>query len=337
MKTTVLSALTAALVMISGGCSQKNTPPPPPPLSIEGMRAHEFSSSLTFERALARGSNFSARLVSYASSGLKVYAMIAVPDTPRPPAGFPVLIANHGFHPEPERYGITKDGVDSRPGDYYRAIPEQFAAGGFLVVIPDYRGHNVSEGAEYTEGFLATNYYTLDVLALLSAVRQIDEGDGDNVFMWGHSLGGEVTLRALLVDDHVRGAAIWSPVGSSLWEQAYHYSRLGSDDDTDAHSMVKAKIAELKEDVAALEFEYDTRTGEPLEYLQYLATPLAIHHAHGDESVPYEWSERLATQLDLMAKPYTFYSYSSDEHLFTRDDLKLAVERDVKLFRELMR
>ena len=74
--------------------------------------------------------------------------MVAVPQTDRPPSGFPVLIANHGTHPDPPRYGYTGDGVDSRPGDYYRPIPELFTAQGFLVVMPDYRGHNDSEGLE---------------------------------------------------------------------------------------------------------------------------------------------------------------------------------------------
>ncbi len=40
-----------------------------------------------FARALEDGPSFSAYLVSYRSSELKVYAMVAVPNTPKPKAG----------------------------------------------------------------------------------------------------------------------------------------------------------------------------------------------------------------------------------------------------------
>ncbi len=74
------------------------------PLSIEAMRADRHAATFTFERALEDGPSFSAYLVSYQSSGLKVYAMVAVPNTPKPKAGYPVLVANHGFVPTPEEY-----------------------------------------------------------------------------------------------------------------------------------------------------------------------------------------------------------------------------------------
>jgi hypothetical protein len=45
--------------------------------------------------------------------------MVAVPNSAIPENGFPVVIANHGYVPDPARYGITAEGIDSRPGDYY--------------------------------------------------------------------------------------------------------------------------------------------------------------------------------------------------------------------------
>ena len=166
----MLHQLFIALLFVSlaAGCTESA------PLSIEAMQAQEFATNLEFEGPLEDGASFSAYLVSYQSSGLEVYAMVAVPKTQKPKAGYPVVVANHGFHPAPERYGITSDDRDSRPGDYYRDVPEVYAQAGFLVVMPDYRGHNISEGYEFTHGFLATNYYTLDVLALMSALPGLD-------------------------------------------------------------------------------------------------------------------------------------------------------------------
>ncbi len=306
------------------------------PLSIEAMRVDRHTATLTFERPLKDGPSYSAYLVSYRSSGLKVYAMVAVPNTPKPKAGYPVLVADHGFVPTPEEYGLTADGIDSRPGDYYRDIPDNYAREGFLVVMPDYRGHNISEGLEFTTGFLATNYYTLDVLALLSALPRLDDADLDKLFMWGHSLGAEIALRTLLVDGSIRGASLWSPVGGSLWEQAYHYSWYDNDDNTDSHDKPKARMDELSRDIDNLGFPYDPDSSEPGQFLHFLDTPIVVHHAKDDGEVPYIWSELLATKLELQNKTYTFYSYESDNHLFEDELQAIAVARDVDFFRSLM-
>jgi hypothetical protein len=97
------------------------------------------------------------------------------------------LIANHGHHPEPPKYGITAEGKDWRPGDYYRRIPELFVAQGFMVVMPDFRGHNNSDGFEFTEGMLESSYYSEDVLSLLAALDGLaDEDLAKELYMRGH-------------------------------------------------------------------------------------------------------------------------------------------------------
>jgi len=48
--------------------------------------------------------------------------------------------------------------------------------------------------------------------ALLSALQGLDDADLENVFMWGHSLGSEVSLRTLLVNESIRGATLWLPL-----------------------------------------------------------------------------------------------------------------------------
>lgn len=309
----------------------------PAPLSIDALRAAGFSSNLQFERELDSGAGFTAYLVSYQSADLTVYAMVAVPVGERPDSGFPVVVANHGFHPDPPRYGVTAGGVDARPGDYYRPIPDLYAQHGFLVIMPDYRGHNASEGLEYTDGFLATGYYTEDVLALLSGLEGIEEADTRNIFMWGHSLGAEVSLRALLATERIKGATLWSGVGGEIWDQAYYYEhyedRLAYEDsDTD-----NRRIEGLRRDIAALDDPYDWTTREPLRHLNYLRAPIVIHHAVGDTGAPHHWSERLAKELYLLGHPYRFHSYPGADHFFQGESLTRAVERDVEYFRSLIR
>lgn len=327
---TVAIAIIGGLLLSSTACAKS------PPKTIDGLRGLEIGASLEFVRELEDGPNFSAYLVSYHSSGLKVHAMVAVPQTARPPRGFPVVIANHGHHPDPPNYGITGDGVDSRPGDYYREIPAYFAEFGFLVVMADYRGHSDSEGIEFTDGMLESAYYTEDVVTLLSGLPDIEGADLNNVFMWGHSLGGEVTLRSLLVVDWISGASMWSSVGGDIWDQAYYYSRYDNPEATDSSDVPKRVVDELRRDIAEFRGRFDADDVEPLHYLDYLRTPIVIHHAIGDRGAAYKWSERLAKELYRRSMPYVFYSYPGSDHLFKNDTMREAVERDVAFFRSMM-
>ena len=267
---------------------------------------------------------------------LTVYAMVAAPRAPAPPRGYPVLVANHGTHPNPPRYGFAASGVDSRPGDCYRSIPELYTSHGFLVVMPDYRGHNVSEGAEHARGLLASAWYTEDVLALLAGLSGLERADTANLFMWGHSLGAEVTLRALLATDRVKGASLWSTVGGDVWDQAYYYSRSKDRQATDDSTLDKRGVTTLKQDIAALGEAYDWEAREPLRHLQHLRTPLILHHAIGDTGAKYEWSERLAKELYLGGHTYTFFTYPGSEHFLAGEAREQAVARDVAFFRALM-
>ena len=181
-------------------------------MTVDALRAHAFDVTLERVGPLDAQAGYSAYLIAYEHAGLRLHAMVAVPDTPAPEAGFPVVVANHGYVPDPRRYGITSAGVDSRPGDYYRSVPGLFATRGFLTVLPDYRGHNSSEGFEYIDpqNEDSAAYYAEDVAALLSAIDQLEQADADNVFVWSHSMGGSVSIRVLLASDRVRASSFWS-------------------------------------------------------------------------------------------------------------------------------
>ena len=327
----LITVLTGFMIMVTASAEHGHAPP-----GIDELRDYEFHSELFLERAIKGGPSFDAALVSYASFGLTVYAMVATPKTPPAQDKYPVIIANHGFHPDPPRYGITTAGVDHRPGDYYRAVPELYTRHGFMVIMPDYRGHNISQGREYTHGFLAANYYTQDVLALLACIDDLDQADTDNIFMWGHSLGAEVTLRALLGSVVVRGASLWSMVGGTVWEQAYYYSRQAERlQGPDSNTLANEHMDTLREEITALNGDYDWQSTEPLLHLDYLHTPLIIHHAVEDAGASYNWSARLAGELYRKSKPYRFYSYAGADHLFTGKYRQEAVAKDVEFFRSL--
>jgi dipeptidyl aminopeptidase/acylaminoacyl peptidase len=304
----------------------------PPPVSIDALRAANRDVTLAEIKEIEGGEGFSAKLYQYESAGLRIYAMVARPDEKAPEEGFPVLIFNHGHHPEPPKYGITADGKNHRPGDYYRRIPELFVARGYLVVVPDYRGHNNSEGFEFTEGMLESAYYTEDVLNLIAGLQDIEGINQEQLFMIGHSMGGEVTLRTLLATDKVKAASMWSSVGGDIWDQSYYYSRYSDPAAPDSSETDKTVIARLRGRIAELDGDFDYDTVEPQLHLDYLQAPIIIQHSVSDRGAAYKWSEELAKELTMRDKRYEFWSVPGDKHLFSPEDMEKAVNRDAAFF-----
>ncbi|MFN2269282.1 MAG: hypothetical protein ACK2US_00500, partial [Anaerolineae bacterium] len=69
------------------------TPTPTHPLMIEVMREQAYpGSEITIEQTLDPGANYSRYIVSYLSEGLKIYALMTVPNGEKPDSGWPVVI-----------------------------------------------------------------------------------------------------------------------------------------------------------------------------------------------------------------------------------------------------
>jgi len=162
------------------------------------------------------------------------------------------------------------DGVSDRPGDYYRQIPQSLAHHGFLVVVPDYRGHNDSSCAEFTLQKTSPRWYARDVLDIVNALDDIDNADTDHLFMLGHSMGAQMTLLVAVatLGDELEGASIWST----------HITT-----ETDVNSEELKTIS---------------------SQLQLIDSPLNIYHAKGDQIALFKGSTIIANQLRQMGKPY---------------------------------
>jgi len=319
IKKTYYPILLVSCLVVSLSCQQAKTAVEQveAPISIEGLRQTTYASTLSFEKKLVGTKKYKADLWSYQSDSLKIFTLI---NTPKQTT---------------KKYGVsTTTGKDWRPGDYYRGIPEAYAEKGFVAITPDYRGHNVSEGFEFTKtSYLASTYYAIDVLYLIAALSDLKNVNVEEIYYLGHSMGGDVGLKMLLATNQIKAASLWAPVAATIWEQALYYGKYYDENGakTDTEKMTEY-LSKMETVIEKLGFKYDMDAGDPIHFVNQLATPLIIHHSRRENSVPYMWSESLTAKLFKYNKPFEFYAYDSDKHLLEGENRLKAVERDIAFF-----
>jgi alpha-beta hydrolase superfamily lysophospholipase len=126
-----------------------------------------------------------------------------------------LVVIAHGFHPEPPNYGKIKSGVSKRPGDYYRHWVEQYAKAGFNVFVPDYRGHNKSQGYEFTHQAskvkFPEQYYASDLIAGVLALEKYLDLQYEGIVLIGHSMGSPIAFySAAQLGEKVKLVSLWS-------------------------------------------------------------------------------------------------------------------------------
>jgi len=288
---------------------------PPHPLSIEGLRERDFPKlEIELGNAIEADEGLEAWEFTYDSDGNTIYALLERQIGEAPSSnGWPVIIVAHGYIP-PEIYSTSQN---------YRSITRYYAKGGFLVLKPDYRGHDRSEGIARSP--TATIDYSIDVLNLISQIDSVPDADTDNVFLFGHSMGGEITLRILTVSDAIKGATLWAPVTKKYPENMLYFVRKD----------YSVTLEELQNAINALftPDEYDLLS--PGNYLDLISIPTLIHHGTQDESVPFEWSIGFREALDEAEVDYIFYKYPGENHNISRSYYKV-MDKDMEFFKGLI-
>lgn len=169
------------------------------PISISYLRSLNITSDeVKIEQELADGSNYKRYIASFLSEGFKVYGLLTVPDEKMPDGGFSAIVFNHGYI-SPTQY-VTTNG--------YVTYVDYLARNGFVVFKIDYRGNGKSEGD--ASGSYFSSAYTIDAISALKSLQKFELVNPDRIGMWGHSMAGNVVLRAMLVSGEIKAGVIWS-------------------------------------------------------------------------------------------------------------------------------
>lgn len=298
----------------------------PYPLSIEYMRSQQYpGSEIIIEQTLPNGSNYNRYIVSYKSDGLKIYALLTVPngDPSVSPQDdnrkYPVMIFNHGYI-VPSEYRTTEK---------YIAYADAFSRNGYIVLKSDYRGHGNSEG-EATGGY-GSPAYTIDILNAVASIKRFKNVDANRIGMWGHSMGGFITLRSMVISKDIKAGVIWAGVVASYPDLIYNWRRSAftpSPLPTGARRWRDLLIQQFGTPEKNPQFWNSISANA---FLKDVSGPIQLHHGTADTSVPIAFSEKLDKELKAEGKESELFTYPGDDHNLA-NNFNTAIQRSVDFF-----
>lgn len=284
------------------------TPDPYAGLTIADLTARRYGGGeVVALETLAVTSAFTRTLIAYESDGLRIVGFM---NTPIGAGPFPVVIVLHGYV-DPARY---------RTLTYTTPYADALARQGYLVVHPNLRNFPPSDtGPDPFRVGLAVDVLNLIALIKAQAGRPglFAQADADRIGLWGHSMGGGVALRVLVVSPDVRAAVLY---GSMSGDERQNYEKIivwsGRQRGLWELSVPPADLARIA----------------PIGFLDRITAAVSIHHGEADETVPLAWSLDLCERLQALGKTVECFTYPGQPHTFVGEGNRLFIERMLAFF-----
>ncbi|WP_243058956.1 S9 family peptidase [Nocardioides sp. SR21] len=230
--------------------------------------------------------------VTYRSNGTVVSGVLL---RPRGKGPFPAVVLNHGYF-EPSIY-VTGQGM-AREQDW-------LARAGFVVLHTDYRGHAAGDAATDLERELRLAYAQDSINAVL-ALEKLPYVDDDKTAMVGRSMGGGVTLNALVAAPGlVDAAVIYASVSSRYLDNLRHFT------EPNRPEAVASLYDRFGRPPQAVYTQLSSRT-----YFDRITEPVLIHHGEVDGTCPPAWSRTTQRLLDEAGVDSTLLEYPGEDHTF---------------------
>jgi uncharacterized protein len=329
------------------------TPYPFENLTIPYLRQQTYASNLEDLQQIDQNDSYTSYLTSYQSDGLKINGLLTVPTGTPPDGGWPAIVFVHGYIP-PKEYTTT-----SRYVDYV----DYLARNGFVVFKIDLRGNGDSQGqpagAYYSAGYVidTLNAYaalqSAHVASISATPTQVSEPtpsvaptqtpqqivgvNPNKIGLWGHSMAGNIVMRAWAAKPDIPAVVIWSGAG-------YTYTDL-----------VKYKIndpsfqpSELSSPSAGLRGQLQKMYGKPdlnnhfwhdlapVSFLTDLKGAIQVDQAQDDTVVNIGYNSDLMKLFDKTSVPHQMYEYPTGGHNIEGPSFDEAMQNTVVFYKKYL-
>lgn len=297
------------------------TPSPTPTIeewissfTIEGLRKHDFQSGeIHIRSTLDENDKYTSYLIDYPSDGLTITGVMQIPMGEGP---FPVIVMNHGFFSR----GVYSSGDGTDRASAY------LAEHGYITIASDYRSWGDSD---IGESFFYSGL-VIDVINLLSAIPSIEQADANRIGMWGHSMGGGVTMKVLTIDPRVKAAVLYSTVSADFADIINRWGMGCFGDIAQGELIVGCNSSDVIPNDLPLNLQDAYRFAasdvdtlkeiSPYFYLEEVTAPVQIHYGTEDgkflRGTPPQWSVKLTQGLRDAGKEAEMYQYEGEGHSF---------------------
>jgi dienelactone hydrolase len=327
------------------------TPSPTPTIeewissfTINGLRQHDFQSGdIHIRSTLDENEKFTSYLIDYPSDGLTITGVMQIPVGEGP---FPVILMNHGFFSR--SVYSSGDGTD-RSSAY-------LAQHGYITLASDYRSWGDSDiGESFFYSGLA-----IDVINLLHAIPSIEKADPNRVGMWGHSMGGGVTMKVLTILDGrvtpndseghiettVKAAVLYSTVSADTLDVINRWGMGCFGDIAQGELIIGCNSSDVIPNEIPLNLQDAYRFAatdadtlkkvSPYYHLDDVTAPIQIHYGTEDgefiSGTPPEWSVKLTQALRDAGKEAEMYQYEGEGHSFIGEPWFVFMGRVLRFF-----
>jgi dipeptidyl aminopeptidase/acylaminoacyl peptidase len=297
-------------------------------MTIPYLRTMTFNSSLGERTQVQNYGNYTGYLTSYRSEGYKINGLLTIPKGEMPEGGWPAVVFVHGYIP-PTQYATLEK---------YVAYVDSLARNGFVVFKIDLRGHGDSEGRP--SGAYYSSGYVIDTLNAYSALQNSDFVNPKKIGLWGHSMAGNVTMRAFAVKPDIPAVVIWAGAGYSysdlikyrITDSSYRPQPTTTLSPSGGNS--RKRLTDVVGEVT------DTnpfwKIVAPTNYINDFKGAIQLHHAINDATVNVEYSRELNGLLDKSTVPHEYYEYQTGDHNIADPSFGTAMQRTVDFYKKYL-
>lgn len=185
-----------------------------------------------------------------------------------------------------------------------KRVGEFFSDNGYITLAPDFLGYGESD-SESSNIFEARFQTYTTILTLLASINKenFPKWDEKNIFIWGHSNGGQIAIIILEITEAKYPTVLWAPVTESFPYSVLFYTNESKD---------QGKF--IRKELAKFELEYNVDKYSLTNYLDRIKAPIEYHYGTSDDAIPSEWRDKFVKQMKDLKIDFINYNHSLADH-----------------------